>query len=84
MTEYKDDMNYKDCVTECAMNETFVREFNRLSGTTINFKDTRKPIEIMIDKACGYDNPYRNKPEEMQKFFDFVLEFIWIPLLQQG
>ena len=74
-------MKFEDCLVECCLNEHLVKEFNRLSNTTLDFRDRRKPIEKMIDDATGYNNPFKNKLEEMQQFISFCFEFVWLPLV---
>lgn len=75
----KKGVNFQEFIVECCQNDDFVREFNRLFNTTLNFHDKRKPIEIMVDKATGYNNPFRNKPEEIQQFITFIFQYIWLP-----
>jgi hypothetical protein len=81
-------MEFKDVVLECAMNKDFVKSFDRLSGTNVwrvVAQDTRKPIEIMIDNATGYDKVLDVKAhEDMQKFFDFVFECVWCRLPKEA
>ena len=77
-------MNFQDCLVECCLNEHLVKEFNRLSNTTLSFKDRRAPIEKMIDDATGYNNPFKNKPEEMQQFISFCFECVWLPLIDSA
>ncbi len=74
-------MNFQDCLLECCMNESLVKEFNHLSGTILDFYDRRIPIEKIIDDAAGYNNLFKNKPEEMQQFISFCFEFVWLPLV---
>ena len=74
-------MTFEDCLLECCLNEDLVKGFNRLSKTTLDFHDRRAPIEKMIDGATGYNNPFKNKSEEMQQFIAFCFEFVWLPLV---
>ena len=74
-------MEFKGCVLECCLNECLVKEFNRLSGCNLSFRDARVPIEKMIDEATGYNNPFKNKPEEMRQFLSFCFKFVWLPLI---
>lgn len=74
-------MNFQDCLIECCLNENLVKAFNRLSNTTLDFQDKRKPIERMIDASTGYPYPFKNKSDEMQQFISFCFECIWIPLV---
>jgi len=73
-------MTFEDCLVECCKNKELLKEFNRLSNTNLSFRDTRAPLERMIDKATGYNNPFKNKPEEMQSFISFCFELIWLSL----
>lgn len=61
----------------CAGNWELVSEFNRLSG--FHLGETRTPIEVQIDTACGYDPDQ----EAIPHFLDFIYECIWLPLLAQ-
>lgn len=70
-------MSFEDCVMACAGNREFVSEFNRLSG--FHLGERRTPIEMQVDKACGYDPDQ----EAIPRFMDFVYEFIWLPLLEK-
>lgn len=74
-------MDFKDCFIECCKHDELVKEFNRLSGTNISFKDKRTPIEIMVDKATGYPYPFKNKDDEIKQFINFCFECVWLPLL---
>lgn len=64
-------MTFEECCLECIKNEDLIKEFNRLSGCHLG--KPRKPLDIAIDKACGYD-PVR---EDLQKFTAFVYEYVW-------
>lgn len=74
-------MTFSEVLIECCLNKELVKQFNRLCGTNLSFEDNRKPIERMIDEATGYQNPFKNNKEDLFKFFDFVLECVWIPLI---
>ena len=73
-------MTFADAVVECARNDQFVAEFNRLTGSNLSFQDRRAPIEIMIDESTGYPHPFKCDKSELHTFFDFVYEFIWLRL----
>jgi hypothetical protein len=77
-------MNFNECLIECCKNTELVNQFNRLQGTNISFQDKRVPIEKMIDETTGYDNPFKNSHEDMMKFFDFVFEYVWLPLVYEN
>ena len=64
-------MTFEGLLVECCLNEHLVKEFNRLYGCSLSFKDTRAPIERMIDDATSYNNPFKNKSDEMQQFISF-------------
>ena len=70
-------MTFLEVLTECSMNKELVKQFNRLSGTNLSFEDKREPIERMVDDATGYNNPFKNKHEEMIQFIRFVFECVW-------
>ena len=55
-------------VIECYENDEFVREYNRLTGSSL--KQAKLPIELMIDDATGFKNA------ELEKFADFVIEYV--------
>ena len=74
-------MTFQECLVECIEQDELVREFNRLSGTSLSFRDERKPIERMIDDATGYPYPFKNDPDEIHQFISFVFEFVWVPLV---
>lgn len=61
----------------CLADNSLVDEFCRLKS--IKRPDRLSPIEIQIDKACGYDAGI----EFMKQFTDFVREFVYIPLMRQ-
>ena len=77
-------MEFNDVVLECLMNKELVAQFDRLnhSNLTSLIRDTRTPIEKMIDEATGYqkvlDYKIRN---DMHDFLDFVFECIYLRLL---
>ena len=73
-------MTFLDVVLASLECPGMVREFNRLSGCKLGV-DNRKPIEMMVDKACGndpLDDP--KQMEYMDKFVAFVWDCIWTRL----
>lgn len=56
-------------------NDELVNEFCRLKKIKRPYR--RSPIEIEIDKSCGYDTNL----EFVKEFTDFVFRFVYIPLL---
>lgn len=69
------ELSFEDVCHECLANDELVNEFCRLKK--MKRPDRRSPIEIEIDKACGYDA----NGIFIKEFVDFVTDFIWIPLL---
>lgn len=74
-------MDFSDCVMECARNDDFIREFNRLTGCHFGKSLDRKPIEIMVDKATGYSG---ESHEDIVRFIQFVWEFVWCTLPEES
>lgn len=70
-------MNFEECCIECFKNNELVKQFNKLTGNKLGVN--RTPFEKMIDKSCNY-NP---DEEAFSAFCNFVLEFIWIPLISK-
>ena len=77
MTDEELEKDFINVCSICLDNNDLVNEFCRLKG--LKRPDTRGPIEIQIDNACGYDAGM----DFMRQFTDFVREFIYIPLLIQ-
>lgn len=69
-------MDFELVCQECIKNDELVNEFCRLKG--IKRPDKRSPIEIQIDRACGFD---ANR-QFVEEFAKFCFEFIYIPVLQ--
>lgn len=63
------------CIREALNTPEFIEQYNRLNGSRIG--KPRAPIEQMIDKITGYEK------DQMYKFFNFVRDYVWIPLLYQ-
>ena len=72
------ELDFESVCKECLANDEFVSEFCRLNG--IKRPDRRSPIEIQIDKSCGYDA----NMDFIKKFTDFVMEFVYIPLVEES
>lgn len=56
-------------------NKEFVQNYDRLRGTNISKTKSRTPIEQMIDEVTGKEK------EELFKFFDFVLNYVFLPVM---
>lgn len=69
-------MNFTECCSECLSTPDFVKEFNRLTGYKLG---SRVPIEIEIDKACGYNHD----EEAIKAFARFVFLYVWMPVAIQ-
>lgn len=69
-------MTFLECAVHCVGNRELVQQFNRLTGHHMG--EARSPIEVTIDKNCGYD-PNR---EAFPAFLDFVDQYIWLPLFE--
>jgi len=67
-------MTFKECCSVCLSDKDFVREWNRLTGNKLCVSCT--PIEMAIDKACGYNPDEKAMPE----FISFIWEYIYLPL----
>lgn len=76
-------MTFHDVIVECAMTPELVKQFNRLTGCSLDFRDRRTPIERMVDQATGNPFSFSVKREEVHKFIAFVFECIWLPLVCQ-
>lgn len=59
---------------ECLGNDELVAQFNRLTGCRLLSSTNRKPLEIAIDKACGFDG---ERDEDWKKWTQFVIENVW-------
>jgi len=70
-------MTFQDVVIECSKNAEFVSNFNRLSGHSLGKSQSRQPIEIMIDDACGVSG---ESNDDMKAFVEFVFEYVWMRL----
>lgn len=68
-------MDFEEVCQECLKNDELVNEFCRLKK--IKRPDRRSPIEIEIDRSCGYDANL----EFVKEFTYFVFRFIYMPLL---
>lgn len=58
-----------------------VAQFNRLTGCKLLQSTSRNPLEIAIDKACGYDG---ERDEDWRRWSQFVIDCIWLPLPQEA
>lgn len=76
-------VDFQGAVTECLMNRDFIREFNRLYDTNIAIREmARTPLDRLIDEACKVP-PIIWTDKERETFFQFVMQFVWLPLVEQ-
>lgn len=73
---------FEQAVRETYSNQEFMREYRRLKpGCKLGLSDTRKPIERMIDEACGRPAPEAPTNDEWFEFFNFVRDYVWMPVI---
>jgi hypothetical protein len=65
-------MTFEECVLYCAKQPELVREFDRLSGTSLG--KPRSGLDAMIDEATG------KQDDDMAKFVAFVTWAVWAPM----
>lgn len=68
-------ISLEETIKECINNKEFMREYERLNK--VNFSIT-SPIIAAIDNATGYDK------KRITDLFDFIKEYIWLPLMVKG
>jgi hypothetical protein len=74
-------MKFEDCVMACFANREFMTEYNRLAGSHLGQpKPPASAIEALVDQAAGFD-PSAIDEDEAIEFFQFVRDFIWIPVV---
>lgn len=85
------DRGFRECMAQCLNRESFIKEYNRLTGQNFQIKITppKSPIEQMIDKACGIESVKLNNSvqvndiAELQPITHFVYTFVYLPLINQ-
>lgn len=60
-------------IKECVAQPEFMHNYKRLTGARLNLGEGSS--EDMIDKATGYQE------KEWFDFFNFVRDYVWIPVL---
>jgi len=77
-------VTFEACVRECLQNDSFMREFDRLTGCQLSTPKARAPIEAMIDKAAGFDEDkrleVRREQGDVDKLIAFIYETVWLTL----
>ena len=68
------DTDFFKVVMFCLENDALVEGFDRLYGCSLSKIRKRKPLDKMIDDACGYIGA---PTDDFHKFFGFVFEFVW-------
>jgi hypothetical protein len=66
---------------ECIANDELVAQFNRLTGCQLLKSAKRTPLEVAVDKACGYDG---ERDEDWQRWSQFVIDNIWLALPEEA
>ena len=66
-------MTFKDVVHEVISHPEFLKEYDRLHGTTFS----RYSLDHLIDKATG------KFEEDAVELFNFIRDYIWIPILAE-
>ena len=74
-------IDFEACLMECVKQPGFIQEFNRLTGCRFGQSLTRKPIERMIDDACGHSG---ESDDDTRLFIAFVYEFVWSRLPEEA
>lgn len=67
-------LTFEDVLRVAAGNRELLKEYDRLTGSNLSLKGT--PIELAIDDQTG------RTTEEFRKFASFVLEHIWLTVLE--
>lgn len=65
-------ITFAGAVMECFNDKDFMREYRRLAKTDFGLS---RGIEYEIDVATGRFDA------EARKFFDYVREFVWLPIV---
>lgn len=66
----------QETIQEAINNPDLVAQYERLKKVKLFQK--RTPIETLIDEATGY---HGLNEKDLKEFFDFVRDYIWLPLL---
>jgi hypothetical protein len=71
-------LTFAQCLHAALSNEEFIQQYDRLSGGHLNKLLKRKPIDIMVDKATGYEVILENEVRESaRQFIKFVYDVIY-------
>lgn len=75
---------FEDAVLATWNNREFMENYCRLRGakTLLAAPDSRSAIERMVDEAAGHQ-PYAIDKREAHEFFEFVRDYVWLPVLQR-
>jgi hypothetical protein len=65
---------FTNCVMQCWDNPDFMREYRRLTGSTLG-ADSRAAIEKMIDAETGHTPAL--DAADVRAFLDFVRRYVW-------
>lgn len=67
-----DTLTIKEVLEECAKCPELISQYERVRGVRLH---GGSPIEQMVDESSGY------KEEKWKEFFDFCVEYIYLPVL---
>lgn len=71
-------MTFYDCLMDCAKNQEFVDQFNRLTGCKVGVASIRSPLDAMIDQATGYQETLdKQMDDDLRAFVKFCHEVVW-------
>lgn len=65
-------LSLEETIKECLANKELVIQYRRLTGARLGMGS---PIERIIDEKTGYDE------KEFFDFFNFIKDYIWMPLI---
>jgi len=75
---YEMKITFAQCLHAALSNEEFIQQYDRLNGNHLNKLLKRKPIDIMVDKATGYEVILENEVRESaRQFIKFVYDVIY-------
>lgn len=72
--ERRGGVTFFDCITECWLNDEFLRNIDRLRGTKLAvYQDTRSPIEALIDNVTNNSVSLN----DFTIFMECVIDLVW-------
>ncbi len=70
-------LSFLECCQECIKNNELIDQYCRLKG--VKRPDRLSPVEIIVDRACGYNA----KDKFIRGFTDFVFLYVWVPMVNR-